>query len=100
MNPLKYISANVAITEIGIAVPMIRVLEILRRKKSKTNTARPAPTSAASITLLMEARMNSAESQVLSIVTGNPPAFPASLMRSSSSQMASEALTVLDPDCL
>ena len=74
VKPLKYISANVEITEIGMAKPMMNMPEKLRRKKSRTKTAKPAPMRAASLTLLIEARMKFAESQVLSIRTGSPSA--------------------------
>ena len=69
VKPLKYISAKVAMTEIGIATPMISVEVRLRRKNSSTNTASTAPASAALSTLRIDARMNSAESQVASRVT-------------------------------
>ena len=67
VKPLKYISAKVEITEIGIAAPMIIVLEKLRRKNNKTTTASRAPTPAAVLTLLIAELIKSAVSIVLSI---------------------------------
>ena len=68
VNPLKYIRAKVEMTEIGIATPMMSVLDRLRRNRSRTNTARTAPTPAADSTLRIAALMKSAVSIVLSIL--------------------------------
>ena len=68
VKPLKYIKEKVEITEIGIATPMIIVLEKLRRKNSRTTTANTAPTPAAALTLLIAELMKSAVSIVFSIL--------------------------------
>ena len=68
VKPLKYIRAKVETTEIGIAAPMIKVLDTLRRNSSSTNTASTAPTPAAASTLRIAALMKSAVSMVLSIL--------------------------------
>ena len=67
VNPLKNISANVEITEIGIAIAMISVLEKLRKKNSSTSTASTAPWTIAHCTFSIEARMKSALSRVFSM---------------------------------
>jgi len=43
VNPLKYIKANVAITEIGMVVAIMAVLGMLRRNSSSTMIASPPP---------------------------------------------------------
>ena len=68
VKPLKYISAKVETTEMGIATPMIRVLDRLRRNSIRTTTASTAPTAAAASTLRIAALMKSAVSMVLSIL--------------------------------
>ncbi len=50
-KPWKYIKEKVATMETGTAVAMIKVLRILRRKKSRITTARIAPHMAALLTL-------------------------------------------------
>ena len=62
VKPLKYINANVVMTEIGMAMPMMSVLVMLRRKNSSTTTASPPPTSVACSTFRMAPRIKSAES--------------------------------------
>ena len=43
VNPMNSISANVAMTLIGIALAMTRVLRALRRNARSTRTANPPP---------------------------------------------------------
>ena len=96
VKPLKNIREKVAMTEIGIARPMMRVLETLRKKKRRTSTARAAPCSIAVRTLAIEARMKSALSRVFSIRTCGRALW----IRSTSSHRPSDTSTVFAPACL
>ena len=54
VKPAKYIKPKVAMIEIGIAVAMITVLEILRKKRKRIKMARKPPIRMQLPTLLMD----------------------------------------------
>ncbi len=67
--PLKYIKAKVAITDTGIAIPIIIVLEMLRKNTRRIRTANAEPRIAELFTLFIDVLNESALSLVIVIAT-------------------------------